>query len=341
MLRADRILAEYVHEEKYLEKLYPDTTKIELKLLAELLKGWRVIIEEPTPENKGDFIAHPKRVKISLDVENEEVGVELLNGYSRYVNQVLITDLQNDVSKTINNKIEVLSKQVEKLREQHRQDRVLTIQKMEEDNAKKIALLNEQVSAYLGKAGANRATQVANAKEALEMAKSLDIVYPTTLEALAQKSQKGNAANTAVTVVDKQASSLYLQGSKYLSTLIETLEKRESDEAYLVEINNLREQIHIIKNDQILEALKKRKSDDPWIENLPEKLVQIDTLETLSPDFSNLVAYSVDKSAVITNAKIKPKRSLIVAIGFVLSLFIAIFVVMIVASRKGGEHESS
>ena len=210
---------------------------------------------------------------------------------------------------------------------------------MEQENIKGIALLEEQISAYLRKAGANRATQIANAKEALDMAKSLDITYPTTMEALAQKSLKGNVASTAITVVDKQVSSLYLNGSKYLTTLIETLENRKSDEAYLEEVNNLREKIHLIKNDHVLAELKKRKSDDPWIEDLPEKLAQIEALRSLSPDFTSLIAYSTDESAMITDVNIKPKRKLIVVIGFVLSLILSLFVVMILASMKSIKHE--
>ena len=339
LLRSDMVLTEYIHEKKYLEQLYPDDAELESVLLFDLLDGWRVKIEEPAPEKKGAYIANPNRVEISIEVEDEAIGVDLLNGYSSYVNQRLVTNLQNDAREIINYKIEVLSKQVAMLRDQYRQDRVLIIQKMEQENAKEIALIEEQVTAYLRKQAANRATRIANAKEALVMAKSLDITYPTTLEALAQKSQKGNGTNTAITVVDKQASSLYLQGSKYLTTLIETLEKRESDEEYLSEINNLREKIHLIKNDQALVALKKRESDDPWIESLPEKLAQIDALKILSPDFTSLIAYSTDGTAMITGVKIKPKRKLIVVIGFVLSLVFAIFVAMIAASRRKSKYD--
>lgn len=134
---------------------------------------------------------------------------------------------------------------------------------------------------------------------------------------------------------------LYFQGSKYLTTLIETLRSRKSDSKYLVEINDLREKIYLIRNDQTLAALKKRKSDDPWIKDLPEKLAQIDSLKALSPDFTSLHAYSMDNSAIISNNKIKPKTALIVVSGFVLSLLIAIFVAMMIAFWKGNKHESS
>jgi len=172
------------------------------------------------------------------------------------------------------------------------------------------------------------------------MAKSLDIIYPTTLGAMAQRGQENSGGNTAITVGDKQGSSLYLYGTKYLSTLIETLTNRKSDEQYFVKVNSLREKIHVIKNDQTLEALKKRQSDDPWIEGLSGKLAEIGAIEALSPDFSGLVAFKMDESAVITNKKAKPNRKLIVAVGFVLSLFIALFVATIVASLKGKNMET-
>ena len=337
LFRSNMILAEYIHENKYLEKLYPEAAAPESVLLTNLLNGLSVKIEEPTPEIKGAYIANPIRVKISVAVADEAIGVDMLNGYSSYVNQRLIANLQNDTRETITNKIEILNKHVVRQREQYRQERILAISKLEQDNNKDIALLKEQISAFLRKAEANRATQIANAKEALSMAKSLEIKYPITLDALAKKSQTGRDANTAITVVDKQVISLYLKGEKYLTTLIDTLERRTSDEVYLLGINDLREKIHLIENDQVLVALKNRESDDPWIEDLPEKFAQIDELKTLSPDFSSLLAYNVDESAMISDKKIKPKRKLIVVVGFVLSLVIAIFVAMIVASMKAAK----
>lgn len=341
LLRSDSVLAEYARENKYLDRLYPDSTEPESVLVADLISALNITIEEPTPGKKDAYVANPTRVSASLAVEDEAAGVALLNGYSYYINQKLIIDLQKDTRETIKNKIEILSKQVSRQREQYRQERMLTIKKVEQENATEIALLEEQIIAYLDKAVANRATEIANAKEALAMANSLDIIYPITLEALAKRGQKGSGSNTAITVLDKQSSSLYLRGSKYLTTLIETLENRKSDAKYLVQINNLREKIHLKKNDQVFAALKKRKSDDPWIKDLPEKLAQIDALKSLTPDFSTLLAYSTDKKAIISNEKIEPKRKLMVVIGFVLSLTIAIFLAIIVVLRKGAQHKSN
>ncbi len=341
LLRSRDVLAEYIYESNYLEELYPGAVENKSILLAALTKGLKFDIEEPLPEKKGKYVANPRRVAVSLEVENEAIGVELLNDYVRYANQKLVVRLQSDAGEIINHKIEVLTKQVDRLRDQYRQDRILTIEKIEQKNIKEVALLQEQISASLGKAKANRVTQIVNAREALEMAKSLDIIYPTTLTAMAQKGQRAKSVGTAITVVDKQASSLYLQGAKYLSTLIETLTNRGSDEKHLVGINNLREKIHIIENDKELEALKKRQSDDPWIEDLPRKIAEISALKALNPDFTDVKAFNMDESAVVSNQKVKPKRKLIVGLGFVLSLFVALFVALLVASLKERKKEAS
>lgn len=335
-LRSRDAFAEFISDSNYLAEHYPDVTALEEKsaLLANLIKDLKVDIVEPVPERKGDFIANPLRVMLSVNVENEVAGVELLNNFVVNANQRLLDKLYNDVHITIKHKIDVLTKQVATLRVQHHQSRMLTIKKMEQDNAKKIALLQEQISAYVVKAKANRLTQIANAEEALNMAKSLGIVYPTTLDVLAQREQEGRSVNTAITVLDQQVSSLYLQGTKFLMELIKTLSNRKSDEGHLEEINDLREKIQLIKNDQTLIALKQRQSDDPWIKELPAKLAEKSALKALSPDFTDVVAFTMDSSAVVTNVKVKPNRKLIVAIGFVLSLFIALFVALIVASLK-------
>ena len=332
LVRSGDLLVEYVHKTNFLERLYPGSTERKSLLSAGLVKDYKVNIEEPAPERKGGYVASPTRLKVSVEVENEAAGAELLNGFVDFANQRLIANLQYDVHEIIRNKIEVLSRQVAQQRDEYRHDRILTIRKIEHENLKGIAILQEQISAYLAKARANRNTQIANAREAMAMAMSLDISYPTTLDVMAQKGQKGKTVNTAVTVIDNPVTSLYLLGSKYLTTLIETLKNRKNDEGYLVEVNQLREKIHVLENDQTLYALKTRQSDDPWINGLPEKLAELSALKSLNPDFSGLTAFGLDESAAVTNEKLKPKRKLIVISGFVMSLIIALFVSLLVAS---------
>lgn len=340
LFRSDKMLAEYVDENQYLKKLYPNKDKPVSALLAKLLKGWSVEMLEPKPSAKSGYVGEPKRVKVSLETNDEAIGVDLLNGYAKYVNRRLITIFQNNANRIIAGKAEVLGNSVAIQREKFRQQRVLTIEKMEYENAKKIAVLQEQITAALNKARANRDTRIAHAKEALKMAKTLGVLNPSTVDIMAKKGLKNTASGTSITVIDKQAIPLYLYGSKYLSTLIETLNSRNDDAVFLSSLSELKEKIHVIKNDAVLAALKARKTDDPWIEGLSGELSKIDAIKNLAPDFSNVLAYTMDSPAIVTDKRVKPKRKLIVAVGLFLSLFVAVFVAFIVSSRKSIKQQN-
>ncbi len=339
LLRSNKMLAKYIDENQYLKALYLDADKPASVLLAKLLKGWSVEVLEPESSAKGAYVGEPKRVKISLETNDEAIGVDLLNGYAKYVNRKLITIFQNNANKIIVGKVEVLSGSVAMQRENFRQQRVLTIEKMEHENAKKIAVLQEQITAALNRARANRDTRIAHAKEALKMAKTLGVINPSTMDIMAKKGQK-NTTGTSITVVDKQAIPLYLYGSKYLSMLIETLNGRSSDEVFLNKSSELKEKIHVIENDAVLAALKTRKSDDPWIGGLSDELSKINAIKKLAPDFSSALAYTMDAPAIITGKPVKPKRKLIVLVSLFLSLFVGIFVALIVSSNNSVKQES-
>ena len=128
-LRSGDVFAEYIHESNSLEKLYPDATEHKSVLLADLIEGLKINIEEPAAERKGGYVANPKRLVASLGVENEAASVELLNNIADYANQRLVTSLQTDMHEITRNKIEILTKQVAKLREQYRQNRILSIKR--------------------------------------------------------------------------------------------------------------------------------------------------------------------------------------------------------------------
>ncbi len=334
LFRSDKTLAEYIDKNQYLKKIYPNEDKPASALLAKLLKGWSIKILEPSSSAKDGYVGEPKRVKVSLEANDEAIGVDLLNGYAKYVNRKLITIFQNNASRVIAGKAEVLGNSIAIQRGRFRQQRVLTIEKIEHENAKKIAVLQEQITAALNKAHANRNTRIAHAKEALKMAKTLGVINPSTMDIMAKKGLKNTAAGTSITVVDKQAVPLYLYGSKYLSMLIETLNDRSSDEVFLNRLSELKEKIHVIKNDAALIALKERKTDDPWIEGLSGELSRIDAIKNLAPDFSNVLVYTMDAPAIVTDKPVKPKRKLIVVVSLFLSLFIGVFVALIVGSKK-------
>ena len=175
------------------------------------------------------------------------------------------------------------------------------------------------------------------------------------------KSSQGANPSTNINLTNVQELPLYLMGSKYLETKIKTLKERkdeelfieelhaldleintakndrqiaqlkarESDEQYIKQLNVLDDKIAAVKHDQKLQTLLNRQSDDPFIPKLSETLVEIERLQALSFDFSDVKMYVLDRAALITGIAIKPKRSLIVVLGALVSGILAFIVVLL------------
>lgn len=74
-----------------------------------------------------------------------------------------------------------------------------------------------------------------------------------------------------------------------------------------------------------IEVLKNRKSDDPFIPGLRELEEKLSFLENVDLENKNVHAVRIDQSAIPDDIPIKPKRKLIVTLGFVFGVFLAFF----------------
>ena len=81
-------------------------------------------------------------------------------------------------------------------------------------------------------------------------------------------------------------------------------------------------------------VLKERKNDDPFIEEFLPLVSKLDRLKSLTFDFTGAKLYRLNKAATMDGQAEKPKRALIVAVGSVMSLFIGLFVALIVGAVK-------
>ena len=78
-----------------------------------------------------------------------------------------------------------------------------------------------------------------------------------------------------------------------------------------------------------LEVLKKRKSDDPFIEDLRELEGKLALLKQVKLKRKNVHAVRIDQQARPDDDPIKPKRILIIVLGFMVGLIFAVFTAMI------------
>lgn len=78
-----------------------------------------------------------------------------------------------------------------------------------------------------------------------------------------------------------------------------------------------------------LKMLKQRKNDDPFIPDLRDLQQRVSFLTHLNVMDSAIHSANVDQFAFVSNKSVKPKRLLIVAIGFFLGCLLAVFTALI------------
>ncbi|MGV8842861.1 MAG: LPS O-antigen chain length determinant protein WzzB [Pseudomonas sp.] len=87
-----------------------------------------------------------------------------------------------------------------------------------------------------------------------------------------------------------------------------------------------------------IKTLVERKSDDPFIDDLRSLQEKLKMFESMKPDREQVAVFRQDGQVVVPDRPIKPKKSLIVALGLVLGgmagVFIALVRVMLKKHRK-------
>lgn len=91
--------------------------------------------------------------------------------------------------------------------------------------------------------------------------------------------------------------------------------------------------IAYLRGSLVLEAelalLEARKNNDPFIEQLPLLEEQLTQLSTLEVSTSPLKLASIDNYALSPEVPIKPKKTLIILLGFLLGLIVSVFVILV------------
>ncbi len=85
-----------------------------------------------------------------------------------------------------------------------------------------------------------------------------------------------------------------------------------------------------------MKVLEARESDDPFIPELRSSQEQLSFLKTVEVRPENVSVFTLDSAAEVPETPIKPKKSLIVALGIVLGGMLGVFIALIrVLTRRG------
>lgn len=325
--RSDSLLREFIVDNGYISQLSSALNESSSnKAVTELLSSFNVRILEPSPETpRSTFVEFPTRIALELRHSNEPVLVDLLTSYLEYVNDRGVNELANQAKSIRESRLDSLQTKIELLREKALFDRQMRIQRIEEQNSLQINKLENERKLLLELITKNRQTQLAKISEAMSIAKKLGIENPTPID---EFSANNSESATNIKLNAQQELPLFLMGTRYLSALTETLKSR-NDERLSTKINELEKQITEIKLDPELASLKKRETDDPYIDGLTALVNEQNELLKKSLSFNEVKMYSLQNQPRITGKNVGPKKFLIVVSAFLISGFLGLIIALI------------
>ncbi len=327
-------LGSFVSTAQWGAKLYPASAdgKSDSEIAAKISENFSVQQLAPL-KGKGDANdPAPTLLALTMWGSDEQLAVDFLNEYIDTTSTRLMESIKGDSLKRKALEVEEIQSEIALLRNNAKKVRFFSIQKQEGLNEEKIEVLSQAIDLLSAKFDLDTQSELAGLKEALNLAQVMKVKTPKTIESFAQSNS--NSTNTGINITTKSREELFLMGSDYLKGRIKIIESRQNKALYVKEISAIKRQIEETKNDVKLAALKARKSDDPYIEELPALLKKLDKLQRLTFDFSGAKLYRLDKKASIDGKAEKPKRVLIVAVGSVLAFFVAIFAALIAGAIK-------
>ena len=403
--KSKEVFRSFIQENDLLKQIFPKAS--EQALIDEQERYFALLFEKfedsiiSNKKKNTNLLSSGISYTLALRHTDEQLAVDILNKYLEFVRADILEEAKLNERVLIDAEKRKINNTIAQKRQIGQQNRLFEIQRLAEENKKKLEMLQQERALLVEKAGNSRRTeieiiaennqiklnellqkrnlltikakndrqtQIAQAREAYKIASSLNIVLPTQLNEL--KEGGINSSGTNINVNENKELALYLMGTKYLSTLIKTLEERENDALHLASLNELDLQIETVKSDKKLEQLKARKSDaefleelnlidqkisevtndkalkvllerqtdDPYIAGLPDLLADIQRLDSLSLDFSTVRLYAINKPALVSGEAIKPNRVLIVIVGTFISGILAFgFLLFRLFTRKFGK----
>ncbi len=233
---------------------------------------------------------------------------------------------KQEVITAVTEKIDLNKDQLERIITQLRatadKQRKDTITQLLEKDTVEQQKLTDQISTLRSSAKTKREDRIEVLTEAAKIAESLGILDKSSL--LDSNITSTSDKNAFYTEVTTQAKPLYLRGSKALRSEIKELTNRTSDDPFIPELRSLQDKLELLKNNPQVNALKNRESNDPFIASLREKESELALLEAINIDPAHIKVATVDQPAFPPTKRKKPRRSLIVALGAVLGLFLGI-----------------
>jgi LPS O-antigen subunit length determinant protein (WzzB/FepE family) len=267
----------------------------------------------PDPKKSDSLSAY---IGLGLNYPKGVDGVSILNQFVDYAIDAERQQIAADLRVIVRNRLTELEGKIEAARSSYRTEKEARIAKLQEADNLKRAQLQDELKALRQQIKTARQDRIALLAEAIEIAKSLGIVKPTTPSALAEKTSGSGESNVMRTEINNQQIPLYFMGVEALTAERTALLQRRSDDFTEGRIAQIARELQLLQSNREIEVLKQRQNEDLFlsgVEPLRSEVVRLKNLGNL--DISNMKLVAVDRKALEPLHPIKPKKILIFVVG--------------------------
>ncbi len=301
-------------------------------------EGFKLLKPDPDPKKQQTFSDY---VGLQLEYSKELDGPAIVNGLIQYAIERERTRLTEDLGVVITNKLESLQRDLNVLRVGYNTDKEVKITGLtESDNLKRLQL-EDELSAIRLTLKTQRENRIKQLDEAIAIADSLGIKKPSTPSSLSEGTRV--SGSVIKTEVNNQNIPLYFMGTDALEAERKILLSRENDDFTSGRIVEIQQELKLLENNRQIQILQSRENEDLFLAELADKEKAIARLNGLKLNMDTLSLVTLDQLATQPSRAIKPKKTMIVAVGIVLGGMLGIFAALLrsaIRKRKKSQQAS-
>lgn len=262
-------------------------------------------------------------IQLSVEYPAGIDGVAIVNSFTDFVVKREKEKVESDFKVLVANRTgQVEAKLVSKKAAYEAEKDSKIAELLEKDQLKK-ERLQDELKALRQQLQTRRQNRIKQLDEAIAIAKKLGIVAPTTPSALGDSGQvrQGNMIRTEVS---NQQIPLYFMGQSALEAERATLLSRNSDDFTEPRIDEIQKELSLLTTNREVAILRQRSNEELFLKGLGDIREELAHLKNLHVDFNQFNLVNIDRIASPPKGPIKPRKAMIVGIGFILGLLLGV-----------------
>lgn len=284
-------------------------------------EAFEVLFPDPKrTDNRSAFVG------LRLTYPEGMEGATVVNQFVAYVLELERREIAEDLDSLIGNRLASLEMKMEAQRASYSASKEAKIATLLEADALKRAELQDELTALRVELKTRRTNRIQQLNEAISIAASLGIQTPTSPSAMADSPRSGQVIRTEIT---NQEVPLYFMGTEALTAERDALSSRTSDDFIEPRIAEIQSELTLLQSNREVEILQEREGEDVYLTNLAELREEAARLKGIKLDIERLRLVRLDQPALQPLSPIKPKKTMILALGIVLGGMLGIFVALV------------